>query len=376
MEIVSSEVGVRINDWYNVIRKHNIDEALIIKSEIEQKMKSMDDKDLSIYYNLMSFRHQMMIDYVDPAFLKDDRIELPEELKDSESKKEQFNGLIEYYFNFFRGMHEFNKGLFIKAILFYKRAEKKLDAVSDEIERAEFNYKVSEVYYHMKQTQVSLLYAMQAFQTYQAYEIYTVRRMHCEFVIAGNYDDLHRPDKALPYLESALYIAKLENNHRLIGAALYNLGNCFLKMGDFATATQYFRESVNRYVEGKLEFLTHSVEAWFSLTQILFKQKDIHEAKRIYEEGLAQAYQLKEEGLIAEFHFLKSLYLEDGDTKGILDSFSVLESKGMYPDIEEFALEAAKYFSENGKYKDSSLFYEKMIEAQKQIRKEGSDYEI
>lgn len=67
---------------------------------------------------------------------------------------------------------------------------------------------MAEIFYNLKQTYVSMSYAIQALETYQSYETYTVRRIQCEFVIAGNYDDMQYPERALPHLELALDLAK------------------------------------------------------------------------------------------------------------------------------------------------------------------------
>ncbi|WP_235633167.1 hypothetical protein [Bacillus altitudinis] len=55
-------------------------------------------------------------------------------------------GILEYYYNFFQGMYEYTQGEFLKAIVFYRRAEKRLDQAGDELEKAEFYYKMAEVF--------------------------------------------------------------------------------------------------------------------------------------------------------------------------------------------------------------------------------------
>lgn len=61
-------------------------------------------------------------------------------------------------------------------MMYYKRAEKNLALVSDDIEKAEFAFKMAEIFYNLKQTYVSMSYAVQALETYQMYETYTVRK--------------------------------------------------------------------------------------------------------------------------------------------------------------------------------------------------------
>lgn len=108
-----------------------------------------------------------------------------------------------YYYNFFRGMYEFRNGEYTKAITYYKKAERKIPTISDKIEKAEFYFKLSEVYYHMKMTHISMHYAELSYNIYKKHELYSVRRIQCHFVIAGNYDDLENHEKALPHLQEA-----------------------------------------------------------------------------------------------------------------------------------------------------------------------------
>ncbi|UTL73977.1 response regulator aspartate phosphatase RapA [Bacillus halotolerans] len=372
--IPSSYVGLKINEWYTHIRQFHIAEAERVKLEVEREIEDMEeDQDLLLYYSLMEFRHRVMLDYIKPLGEDTSQLEFSELLEDIEGNQYKLTGLLEYYFNFFRGMYEFKQKMFVSAMMYYKRAEKNLALVSDDIEKAEFAFKMAEIFYNLKQTYVSMTYAVQALETYQMYETYTVRRIQCEFVIAGNYDDMQYPERALPHLELALDLAKKEGNPRLISSALYNLGNCYEKMGELQKAAEYFEKSVSICKSEKFDNLPHSI---YSLTQVLYKQKNDAEAQKQYCQGLEIARQYSDELFVDLFQFLHALYGKNIDTESVSHTFQFLEEHMLYPYIEELAHDAAQYYIENGQPEKALSFYEKMVHAQKQIQRGDCLYEI
>ncbi|WP_212907622.1 response regulator aspartate phosphatase RapA [Bacillus sp. J5TS4] len=372
--IPSSYVGLKINEWYTHIRQFHVAEAERVKLEVEREIEDMEeDQDLLLYYSLMEFRHRVMLDYIKPFGEDTSQLEFSELLEDIEGNQYKLTGLLEYYFNFFRGMYEFKQKMFVSAMMYYKRAEKNLALVSDDIEKAEFAFKMAEIFYNLKQTYVSMSYAVQALETYQMYETYTVRRIQCEFVIAGNYDDMQYPERALPHLELALDLAKKEGNPRLISSALYNLGNCYEKMGELQKAAEYFEKSVSICKSEKFDNLPHSI---YSLTQVLYKQKNDAEAQKKYREGLEIARQYSDELFVELFQFLHVLYGKNIDTESVSHTFQFLEEHMLYPYIEELAHDAAQFYIENGQPEKALSFYEKMVHAQKQIQRGDCLYEI
>ncbi|MCY7930622.1 response regulator aspartate phosphatase RapA [Bacillus inaquosorum] len=372
--IPSSYVGLKINEWYTHIRQFHVGEAERVKLEVEREIEDMEeDQDLLLYYSLMEFRHRVMLDYIKPFGEDTSQLEFSELLEDIEGNQYKLTGLLDYYFNFFRGMYEFKQKMFVSAMMYYKRAEKNLALVSDDIEKAEFAFKMAEIFYNLKQTYVSMSYAVQALETYQMYETYTVRRIQCEFVIAGNYDDMQYPERALPHLELALDLAKKEGNPRLISSALYNLGNCYEKMGELQKAAEYFEKSVSICKSEKFDNLPHSI---YSLTQVLYKQKNDAEAQKKYREGLEIARQYSDELFVELFQFLHALYGKNIDTESVTHTFQFLEEHMLYPYIEELAHDAAQFYIENGQPEKALSFYEKMVHAQKQIQRGDCLYEI
>lgn len=53
-------------------------------------------------------------------------------------------------------MYEFDHKEYVDAISYYRKAERELNAVSDEMEQAEFHYKIADAYYQIDQHFVSL----------------------------------------------------------------------------------------------------------------------------------------------------------------------------------------------------------------------------
>lgn len=104
-----------------------------------------------------------------------------------DKKQARLTGLLEYYFNFFRGMYELDQREYLSAIKFFKKAESKLIFVKDRIEKAEFFFKLSESYYYMKQTYFSMDYARQAYEIYKEHEAYNIRFFAVSFFICHQF---------------------------------------------------------------------------------------------------------------------------------------------------------------------------------------------
>ncbi|MBU5262307.1 response regulator aspartate phosphatase [Bacillus atrophaeus] len=372
--IPSSHVGVKINEWYKMIRQFSIPDAEILKAEVEQEIQQMEeDQDLLIYYSLMCFRHQMMLDYLEPVDKYLHRPTTTELLKKIETSQKKLSGMLHYYSFLFRGMYEFSKKEYLKAIGFYWEAEQQLFHITDDIEQAEFHFKLAEAYYGMKQSHVSMHHVSKALEIYNQYELYKVRKVQCLFVIAGNYEDFKCYDKCLPHLEKALELSNELQNARLISSALYNIGKCYGEMENFEKAEKYIEKSVRISDQAKLNNLPHSM---FTLAKYLFKQGKSKCAAEVSNKGLAIALQQGDGLFVSLQQYLKALYIDAIDQSGVKNTIQYLEKRKNYSYVEDIALDTATVFAKANEFEQSHFYYQKMIETQNQIQRGECLYEI
>ncbi|WP_326205013.1 hypothetical protein [Bacillus mojavensis] len=111
-----------------------------------------------------------MLSYLEPDSVKDiDSVF--EGLKETRENlaPESLTNTIEFYFHFFTGMYHFRTRDLVIALTYYREAERYLDLLDENAntDKAEFYFKVSEVYYYMKETHFSMNYAQRAYAIFK-----------------------------------------------------------------------------------------------------------------------------------------------------------------------------------------------------------------
>ncbi|AVI27171.1 tetratricopeptide repeat protein [Bacillus velezensis] len=358
-------VTKKLNDWYTHIKNDHLDQAGRIKKEVEKDLKNMEEsKDVLLYYQLLEFRHELLVNYMNS--------EKTEELNSSylamKRLEDQGNvtGMLEYYFHFFMGMYEFRRKKLTAAITSYRKAESKLTEIDDEIEKAEFFFKVAYVYYYMKQTYFSLNYAYRALEIYTKYDDYFIQRIRCQFILGGNFIDSLEYEKALEIFMESLKIAEEIQVDYLIGMAHINIGICFDELKNYGSAASHLEKAL--YL---LEVGTHSFVAktLFILTHVKIKQGDKDSADIYFQKGREFVKKTNDAEYTAKFKILEGLYFSNGEYDLISDAFAYFDSMKMYADLENYAVEVARFFYQMQDFQRSSEYYMLSVEAKNKIKK-------
>ncbi len=111
------------------------------------------------------------------------------------------------------------------------------------------------------------------------------------------------------------------------------------------------------------------------LSKAYFKKKEQDLGTYTLNNGMELSEKLKDHVLLLIFKFLKSLYV-DNNFEQLEKIMELLEIKSMYPDLEDLAKDAAKYYNEMGDKDNAMLFYEKILYFQTQVKRGDCQYEI
>lgn len=370
--LASSEVGHLINQWYGYIRSFSIPDSEYLKKEIENKLDQMEeDQDLLLYYSLMEFRHRLMLESLEPLekLRIDQQPNLSDLLSEIENNQSRIKGILDYYFNFFKGQFEFSRKNYIQAIQYYKRAELKLDLIPEEekIEKAEFHYKVAAAYYRIKQNMFSLHHAEIALNMFEANKLYSTSTISCEMMLGANKLDLLRFDEAEAHYTNAMKFAELTKDNYSRGLACHNIGLSYALQNKSDLAEEYFRKvlEIPEYYETERGLRTD-----FELTFVLYKNGKIEEAQKLLVKGIKKAEKEGEAEYLAKFNIVHALYggLEAQKRDDLIQrAFKYLEEKQLWTDIEELSQDIAEHFRIIKDYANTVLYLDKVIYAKNKI---------
>ncbi len=365
-------VATKMNFWYTALKNNWPSQAEDTRKEVEKEIDQMEEnQDVLVYYNLLKFRHNLQFDYMysDPGGNLDARFDEFKKIRDQNN----LEGMLEYYYQFFAGMYHFRQKELILALNFYRNAEKQLDSFEcDELERAEFYFKASEVYYHMKQTFFSMNYATRAYNIYKKYDTYGERRVQCQFILTGNLIDKMYPEKALINLHKALEESNDLGADHLIGSSHLNLGICYNQLEELEKSSNHLQKALEVYKEGNHSFIPKTL---FNLAHVKAKQAEWSAVDNLYFEGRDLAEKNSNSYDLAKLEMLKGLYLIH-DVDLIRESFKFFKDNGLYADMEDYGVIAAEVLEGKEKVRDACEFYRIAYDGRRQIQRSGIVDEI
>lgn len=362
--IASQEVGNMLNTWNLAIQKGDLSAAIEMQDDIDRAMEQMEEnQDILLYYQLLSFRLKLKLQNIsrnlDKPFF---------ERNAPDEKEEKTNKLMSYYFYFYNGIYHDYLQDYDKALSYFRIAEKKLAYVDDEIEKAEFHYKLAVLFYDLKMTFLSKYHAQIACDTFNAHETYIRRQISCRILHALNLIDQFEYEKANELFCEAENMIKSFNDNHLIIHLYYSMGFLESKKENAEKASAFFRHTLS-YEEIEKQILLR-MRCLYELGRIEVSNQS-NDLVECVDLGISLSEQVNHHIFQIKFKLLKELLYETNETQlAHINALCVqLEDKRVWVDLEEILVDVAKYLESKGLLQQSLDYYKRALRASQYVGK-------
>ncbi|OTX85468.1 aspartate phosphatase [Bacillus thuringiensis serovar londrina] len=361
MIILNNEkVTKLLNEWYKVILSKQITKATRMKEEVDEKIsvlmveqnRDLQDQNLLLYYSLLDYSYKVLIN---KSYVTRSDFDAVEKLT-----TKTIDEYLKYYYHFYKAVHNTMIANYMEAMEQFEEAERLLEYIPNDIEKAEFNYKLGELYYHLQQPLLTIKHVMKAKDIYKKYEDYVINQIECDTILGLASVTLSQFEQGEELFVKCLDMSKKHNCTRLITLIQYNLGFLYAKQGISATAIRHLLDVY------KSEKPYHKTV--FLLAREHFKVNEIEKAQ----EFLTQGFELADVEYTHHLRILRAQYDENYKQNletTIADGLDYFESQKLYGFMEEYSGILAKKLYQEGNHEKASQYFNISYDAKELLQK-------
>ncbi|MFD3449855.1 tetratricopeptide repeat protein [Microbacteriaceae bacterium 4G12] len=350
--VKNEKVTQLLNDWYVEIRSRHMASAHRMKEQIDvmiqdlkvEKQYSLQDQNLLLYYSLLDFRYNYLIDHLSVSKNSFDEIEA------FGTPTDEF---LSYYYHFFKAIHTSVTGNYIEAKNHFDLAEKLLKHVPDEVEKAEFYYKLGAFHYDIQQSLLAIKQVTKSKEMYANYRGYETNIAFCENLLGLACVSLKEWELAEEHFTAAMDQFQRINEKHYILMVRHNLGWLYASQNLSSLAIRYLSEVVK---ESPKHYKAIYVKA-----KEHFKLKETETANELIELGLNISHELGQE----EYKHRNLILREINNNSPaeqlknfILAGITYFERENLYSNVQEYyEILALKFYEEDNHVEANKYFY-------------------
>ncbi|OXL97091.1 tetratricopeptide repeat protein [Bacillus sp. KbaB1] len=347
-----------LHDWYYDIRAQHVHKAQELKEVVDKAFKGVKDKSLLFYYSLLNFRYQVLTDVFNVKKESFDTIEALEKPTDN---------FLLYSYHFCKAMHCTIMTNYQEAKEHYERAENLLAFVSEELEHAEFNYRVASFYYHIYEPLLAIEYGKEAKELFLKHRNHEINVALCKNVLGLSCVYLKQFEKAEEYLTSAIDMTQKQGEEHLTLRFRHNLGLMYAGQNAPRLAIRYLSE-VNRNIPNHYKALL--IEAKEHL-----KLGETEIASELIEKGLNICVELQNEEYQHRFKIVREMnngVPAEQLEKVIVEGIVYFEREELWEYVHEYTEELAMEFHQEENYPKASKYFHISVKAKQKLMKKGA----
>ncbi|MFB4213108.1 modification methylase CeqI [Shouchella sp. JSM 1781072] len=343
--VAAPEVGAKIVEWYSCIITYDREQAILLKHDVQRMMNRMNHDDKVIaYFELVNFRHELFIE-ADGEQKQFADLELADKATDE---------YMQFMYYFMYGQNEFHNGRYKSAVRSYKIAERLLEQVPDQIEKAEFYYRSAISYYRVDQYIFAVSYFEQALEIFEKNSEYEEIVLNIYIFLGGISTELYKFEEAENVLQNAL---KHANEYPVTKALLLRiLGLNRVKQHQPDQAIYYFEEAL-KMNEHRQSVIGAKTE--YNLINVKLKKEPSNKENHVRLEEIAEKVaSLKMTEYIIRCKVSLGLYVLE-DLEQVNKGLEELERQELYFEASELAEEVVDVYAEKGEF-ETALHYMRM----------------
>ncbi|MED1380942.1 aspartate phosphatase (plasmid) [Bacillus mycoides] len=361
MIVLNNEKSTRLlNEWYKSILSKQITKATTLKEEVDEEIsilmveqnRVLQDQNLLLYYSLLDYSYKVLIN---KSYVSHSDFDAVEKLT-----TQTIDEYLKYYYHFYKAVHNTMISNYMEAMEQFEEAARLLEYIPSDIEKAEFNYKLGELYYHLQQPLLTIKHVMKAKDIYRKHDEHVINQIECDTILGLASVTLRQFEQGEELFVKCLDMAKKHNCTRLITLIQYNLGFLYAKQGLSATAIRHLME-------------VYSSEKPYHKTAFLLAREHfrVNDAEKAFE-FLMQGFELADMEYTHHLRILQAQYDEDRKQSletAITDGLRYFESQKLYGFIEEYAEILAKKFYQEGNHEQASKYFNISNDAKRLLQK-------
>ncbi|SFI36595.1 MULTISPECIES: Rap family tetratricopeptide repeat protein [unclassified Bacillus (in: firmicutes)] len=355
----NEQITKLLNDWYQEIRTQHVIKATQLKKELDERIHTIEeDQNLLLYYSLLDFRYRVLTDGFSISKNSFDKIE---------SFTTPTDNFLAYYYHFFKAVHSTILTNYNEARKHYEKAESLLENVSDEVEHAEFNYRVASFYYQMYQPLLAIQYANKANEIFSKHEGYEVNVALCENVLGLSCSELKQHEQAEEYFTSAINILQKEGNETLTLRVRHNLGLLY--------ASQNLSPLAIRHLSEVSIKIPNHFKSIFIEAREHYKLGALEKARELIETGLKICGELENDEYKHHFLILNALCqfsTVENIEKVVLEGIPCFERENLVEYVQEYSEMLAMEFHKKGNIEQAEKYFHKAYEIRQKLLEKGA----
>ncbi|KEK23545.1 histidine kinase [Bacillus gaemokensis] len=352
----NEQVTQLLNEWYVEIRSRHLEKATNLKQQVGIKVNEIkESSELLQHYLLLDFRYNFLIDNLGvfkDSFNKIDSLGVPT------------NSSLAYYYHFFKAIHSNAIGEYNLAKEHYEKAEALLRHISDELEHAEFYYKLATFRYHVYQALLAITHVTKAKEIFSKYNGNELNLAFCNNLYGLACIHLREWELAEEHLTSAMDTFQKIDEKKFITMVKHNLGLMYGSQDHSAVAIRYLSEVI--------ENSPNHYKAIFIKAREHFKLGETNIASELIEKGLDVCTSLGNKQYQYRFGILREMNKKvpaQELEKLILVGMDYFKKEQLWEYIQEYTEVVAVQYHNEGNFEQGSKYFYLSYEAKKEIHK-------